>query len=260
MDASGFDRAVAFLAGAARRQAARVVDVPGGFAVLNPDLAASYMHNKLVVTGPAAPADVVAAADAVLGGAGMGHRMVEVHYDDVDPRAFASAGYQPQPNVVMRHSGAAPDRAADPAVAVEAMDLETMIEDGRREWRDRYPDAADADIEQLARRRAAILRAADEVTFLGVRDAGTVVARADLYLDRSGVAQIESVLTDPEYQGRGLARALVLDGLRRARAAGAELVFLVADADDWPRRLYGRLGFVPVGRTHEFLRPSAHLD
>jgi hypothetical protein len=51
---------------------------------------------------------------------------------------------------------------------------------------------------------------------------------------------------------------LIAEGLRRA--AGCELIFLVAEADDWPRLLYGRLGFVPIGHIHEFLRPSTSLD
>jgi predicted GNAT family acetyltransferase len=159
----------------------------------------------------------------------------------------------------MRYTRAAPAPAVA-TVAVEALDLDTMIVDGRREWRANYPDAPDVEIEQLARRRTAITRAADEVTFLGVREAGAVIARADLYVGRDGVAQIESVLTDPAHRNRGLARALMAEGLRRARAAGCDLIFLVADADDWPRLMYGRLGFIPIGRIHEFLRPGHDLD
>ena len=34
-----------------------------------------------------------------------------------------------------------------------------------------------------------------------------------------------------------------------AVAAGHELVFLVADADDWPRDLYAKLGFREIGRV-----------
>jgi predicted GNAT family acetyltransferase len=99
------------------------------------------------------------------------------------------------------------------------------------------------------------------VTFLGVREAGAIVARADLYLDRAtGVAQIEDVMTDTGHRKRGLARAVLVDALRRARDAGCDLVFLVADADDWPRQLYARVGYTPVGNTYEFLRPPDRLD
>jgi hypothetical protein len=37
-----------------------------------------------------------------------------------------------------------------------------------------------------------------------------------------------------------------------AQERGAEVVFIVADDDDWPKHLYARLGFVPVGRKWTF--------
>ena len=39
-----------------------------------------------------------------------------------------------------------------------------------------------------------------------------------------------------------------------ARAAGASLVFLFADANDWPQHLYGRLGFDVLGPSRLFTR------
>ena len=35
----------------------------------------------------------------------------------------------------------------------------------------------------------------------------------------------------------------------RRWTTGTELVFIVADDDDWPKDLYGRLGFEPIGRA-----------
>jgi predicted GNAT family acetyltransferase len=93
---------------------------------------------------------------------------------------------------------------------------------------------------------------ADRVLFRGVRaPGGELAARADLYL-HGGVAQIEDVWTAEEHRGRGHARALLSALL--AEAAGAELIFLVADAADWPKDFYARLGFAEVGRTHSFQR------
>jgi GNAT superfamily N-acetyltransferase len=68
------------------------------------------------------------------------------------------------------------------------------------------------------------------------------------------VAQIEDVNTLEEYRGRGLARAFVLRAAREAERAGADLTFLVADDRDWPKELYGKLGFDPVGRFWQFTR------
>ena len=76
---------------------------------------------------------------------------------------------------------------------------------------------------------------------------------AELY-SHNGVGQVEDVVTLEPYRGRGLARALVLRAAAESRAVGNDLTFLVADADDWPQRLYERLGFETVGRYSRFLK------
>jgi ribosomal protein S18 acetylase RimI-like enzyme len=81
-----------------------------------------------------------------------------------------------------------------------------------------------------------------------------LVAHAELYSE-DGVGQVEDVATLPDYRGRGLARSLVLHAVAESHAAGNQLTFLVADADDWPLRLYERLGFETVGRYARFLKP-----
>ena len=83
---------------------------------------------------------------------------------------------------------------------------------------------------------------------------GTPAAYATLYSD-GAVAQVEDVSTQPRARGHGLARAVVQHAVDLARADGHELVFLVADADDWPRELYARLGFDPIGHCWAFVRP-----
>ena len=69
-----------------------------------------------------------------------------------------------------------------------------------------------------------------------------------LYSDGT-VAQVEDVYTVPEERSRGYARRLVTKAAEVARADGHELVFIVADADDWPQRLYRQIGFEPIGRA-----------
>ena len=68
------------------------------------------------------------------------------------------------------------------------------------------------------------------------------------------VAQIEDVGTLEEFRGKGVARNIVLRAVDEARAAGASLVFLFADANDWPQHLYGRLGFDVLGPSRLFTR------
>jgi carbamoyl-phosphate synthase large subunit len=42
-----------------------------------------------------------------------------------------------------------------------------------------------------------------------------------------------------------------------AIAAGADLVWLIADDGDWPKELYRRMGFRPVTRPWQFTLPEA---
>jgi ribosomal protein S18 acetylase RimI-like enzyme len=80
---------------------------------------------------------------------------------------------------------------------------------------------------------------------------GEAVAGTDLYL-HEGVGQIEDVRTAEEHRNQGYASALVLRALEESRKAEAPFVFLAADADDWPKELYGRLGFDTIGRYFKY--------
>jgi ribosomal protein S18 acetylase RimI-like enzyme len=77
--------------------------------------------------------------------------------------------------------------------------------------------------------------------------------------ERDGVGQVETVITKPEARNRGLATAVVLAAVRASRRAGHELTFIVADADDWPWRLYEKLGFDRVGEYSSFLLKPPQL-
>ncbi|GAA6524669.1 GNAT family N-acetyltransferase [Intrasporangium sp. DVR] len=88
--------------------------------------------------------------------------------------------------------------------------------------------------------------------------AGHLVASVIVWLDdATGVALVEPVGCVPPHRGRGLAGAVTLAALHRARALGAHtgLVSPRGDADHpGPRRLYQRLGFRPVARTVTWTR------
>jgi ribosomal protein S18 acetylase RimI-like enzyme len=71
---------------------------------------------------------------------------------------------------------------------------------------------------------------------------GRVVGTVALALYR-GLASILSVGTLPDARRRGVGRSMVLDMVARARAARADLVYLVARADDSPKDMYRKLGF-----------------
>ena len=92
--------------------------------------------------------------------------------------------------------------------------------------------------------------------FFCARVDGEIAAMCDLYV-RGSIAQIEDVNTLEEFRNRGLARAVVRHAADQALADGADLVFLHALDDDWPKELYAKLGFDPIGHVWSYVRPSA---
>lgn len=72
-----------------------------------------------------------------------------------------------------------------------------------------------------------------------------------------GIGQVEEVMTLPAARGRGLAQATVLAAVAASQEAGHRITFLGADADDWPRQMYEKLGFKTCGTMH-VLRRTLH--
>lgn len=69
-----------------------------------------------------------------------------------------------------------------------------------------------------------------------------------------GIGQVEEVVTHPGARGNGLAQATIRAAAAASREAGHRLTFLGADADDWPRLMYEKLGFEPCGTMHVMRR------
>jgi predicted GNAT family N-acyltransferase len=60
-------------------------------------------------------------------------------------------------------------------------------------------------------------------------------------------------MTEEAFRGRGLGKAVVAGALAASRAVH-DFTFIVAEAHDWPRELYRRLGFEVAGSMYRFLR------
>jgi GNAT superfamily N-acetyltransferase len=242
----------AFLAAFARRQAARVVDLPGGFAVYDDAFAHSHANNQIVIDTAVDPDALPALADEALGE--LPHRLISV-LDDEAGRAcakpMARAGYVHSTCLVMLHTGPVP--AAGPA---EEVDLDAIRVPLARRWRGFLPDADDEVVRHLVDRREARRRGAEGVHFIGARtEDGEVAAWADLYLDpATGTAQIEDLITSEAHLRRGHADAVLATALRLAADRGCGTRFLIADATDWPRHWYARRGFEAIGHSHCFER------
>jgi len=123
--------------------------------------------------------------------------------------------------------------------------LETVLR------RQPYADSEET-VRQLVDVRAVMEREAGALFFVASAD-GRPASECELYV-LGDVAQIEDVNTLEEFRGRGLGSAVVLAAARAARERGCDVVFLVADDADWPKDLYGRLGFDPVSRFWSFVR------
>jgi ribosomal protein S18 acetylase RimI-like enzyme len=69
------------------------------------------------------------------------------------------------------------------------------------------------------------------------------------------LGHLEPLGTHPSFQRRGLARALILDGLRRMQAAGMTRVNVCTEGDNLPAQaLYQATGFQETWRLHTFIR------
>jgi GNAT superfamily N-acetyltransferase len=242
----------AFLAAFARRQAARVVDLPGGFAVYDDAFAHSRANNQVVIDTAVDPEALPAIADDALGH--LQHRLVFVLDDEVGKACAAPltrAGYVHSTCLVMLHTGPVP--AGGPA---EEVDLDAIRVPLARRWRGFLPDADDEVVRHLVDRREARRRGAEAVHFIGARtEEGEVAAWADLYLDpATGTAQIEDLITSEAHLRRGHADAVLATALRLAADRGCGTRFLTADATDWPRHWYARRGFDVIGHSHCFER------
>lgn len=254
MDRSDLQQIAEFEERFAKAQATDVIDLPWGFALLQRDFPLSHGHNRIVVESAAPSAQILQAADDVLGGAGFTHRYISVLDDALGQELaadFVAAGYEVETLVTMINSDATVEA---PAHEIEAVSHEQLRPAVMRDWKVDLPDATDEALAQLADRMTLYSRGAD-VTFLAAFEDSEIASRVELYLDRdAGVAQIESLQTHDDYRGRGYARALIQDANRRALEADCKLSFLVADADDWPRHWYSRLGYVETDRSHEFTK------
>jgi ribosomal protein S18 acetylase RimI-like enzyme len=241
---------------AARAEVTRAV--PGGMAVLHSEFPLAHDHNRLLVWSPVDAAALADAAEAVLADAGCEHRQVQVQVHalaDVLDAGLTGGGYRRTDEVVMARQPDADDTLAQqpPAPAIVELALAERAAVATDDWHEEQPEGSAELTRQLGQRITTVLDAVD-ATFLAIRDdTGSVAARTDLYV-RDGVAQIEEVMTTPAARNRGFASALVREATRRARLRGVDIVFLTADADDWPAQLYGRLGFTELGRSASFAR------
>ena len=218
-----------------RARAGRAVPCAHGTAYFNDDLPRVFDLNVLSVDlgVSAGAAELAAEAEAVQGAAGLAHRKIAIDDELGSALApdFRERGWIVNELVVMPllHRGSWPLLVSTALTGVA--DEET--------------------VRQLV--KAQLLRSrAVHVRYFATRVEGRIASYCELFSDgRSG--QIESVMAGEEFRGRGLGKAVVAGALAASQAVH-DFTFIVADAGDWPKELYGKLGFEAAGSTFSFVR------
>jgi ribosomal protein S18 acetylase RimI-like enzyme len=249
-----FERAFALMDRMDERTAERLEPTPFGPVLVHTRLNRVHDLNFLRAEEPgdATAEELATEAERVQGAAGIGHRRVNVRSEEERDRlepGFAALGWKPEHFVLMVQWRAA-DRPAEHDVReVNEPTLRPLWAEAIRT----QPHGKDETLVQQILEHRRDVGQAIPTQYFAAEVGGKLVAHAELYSE-NGVGQVENVFTLPDYRGRSLARALVLRGVAESHAAGNDLTFLVADADDWPQRLYEKLGFETVGRYARFLR------
>jgi ribosomal protein S18 acetylase RimI-like enzyme len=247
-----FDRAFDFMT-RGDMAGSRVKPFRFGTAIFTPELPLRHDSNYLLVENlpdGISPAELVEEAERVQGAGGLEHRLLLFRDASLGERfapELVSLGWRRDHHVLMAQRRQ-PERAVDTRIVSEV--TEAALRDAREHQIRSYPWGTPEVARQLldAKRRIPV-----RARFFAVLADGAVASYGDLYIDAK-IAQVEDVATVPEQRGRGYASAVVLRAVEEARAAGAELVFLVADAEDWPKELYRRLGFDEIGANLKLLR------
>jgi GNAT superfamily N-acetyltransferase len=249
-----FARTVAFERWFCERTASHAEPVPLGVVFTNEDFPTRFDSNFLWTDAlpPGVGAeDLHAEADRGLGA--FAHRQIFVNDDEVGLRLepdLAELGYAEADRLVVMAQRRAPDRVPERlADEVSIDEVRGLFEEVSR----RAETGGDEDAPRVAGEWGAHLVRAIGARYFAVRVVDDLVGSAELY-QHGAVAMVEDVATLEEARGQGIARACVLAAVGVAREGGADLVFLHALAADWPRHLYGKLGFDGIGHVWSFTK------
>jgi GNAT superfamily N-acetyltransferase len=213
--------------------------------------------NQLRITEPTTFSTASAVADEYL--AGLPYRHIHIEDEPTARRLegpFRHSGWTVESDVLMALAETS-DRDVDASSVVELSE-EQMLVLMRRWIAEERPEISAAglvQVEEYNRREGRLWKERR----LGVVDRdSSPMAITKLRIDRA-TAWVEDVYTVPEARRRGYARVLVSHATALARSAGCHLTFITADDNDWPKGLYARVGFRPIGRTSTFHRDLGPL-
>jgi GNAT superfamily N-acetyltransferase len=207
-----------------------------------------WEHNCLRLDQPMETFELIAVADRELGD--YAHRLVEwlVPMPDGVVRELRERGWIAEPLIYMRHHGR--------AVLEDRREFVEVGYDTVRELRDIWhrEDGGDhTETEAFHAQARAVAELAGVRVMAAVED-GCVTGFAQVETHDGG-SEVAQVFVRPERRGEGLGGALTAQAIRVASEAAPQ-VWICAERDNRPRRLYQRLGFRPVIETGIAILPS----
>ena len=236
------------------RLTTRKVDFAYGTGLFTDEVPFKYDVNVLrVEDSPEVTAEELAAeADRLMDDDIYEHRRVIVNDALLGAElqaGFADLGWKHTRYVWMEHVRPAPGRARG-----EGFEMENTAHIVTKEiFNRREPYSARDDVVKQMARSDEMIAAVTLRRGFAVRHGGVIASICETYSDGT-IGQIEDVATLEEYRGKGFGTEVVLTALEALQRANHELIFLVADDDDWPKAFYEKLGFEEVGITYQFIR------
>jgi len=239
-----------------RRTCDEVREEDWGLGFLTPSLPQVWDASFLVVERSGlAVEELVRLGDRVLGEAGFAHRTLiladEAEGARLQPGFEALPGWEVERVLYMTWRG---DSGREPAASATELPLAAALPLRRELVRESMPpgiELLEQTVDQLLEDNRRTVAVAGDRWFLAPAEEP---ASACCLLAGQGIAQIEDVGTLERARERGLAQAVVLAALAEARALAPELIFIAADAADWPQLIYAKLGFETVGVLHTLRR------
>ena len=255
---ASFERAHRFERALRSSITSETVPFTWGTAYFNPDFHKVWDLNFLAVETADPPFtgdELIAEADRLQGPAGLGHRRIAVdHPEWAVPLISTFKRAEWMVNRFLFMGLARPDYAS-----IEPVRAEEIDRDGHRTAYTHITEqssyGSDPEVVEQLANQTDLIAEHNDVRYFGAFDDGVLASVCLLFSDGE-TAQIEDVATLKDHRGRGLAKELLSLALTEAGRAGHDFVFLVADEEDWPKDLYGRLGFDPIGTSFDFVRPG----
>lgn len=248
------ERALQFLRRSLELTADSFHQIEGGWTVLTPSLPQVWNLNHIEFTAPVSSAKALQLADEHLADVPYRHIAAGDELGRAWEAPLKSEGFKVEREVVMTIASGSKDAPGAEAADVIEAGEQAMVELMSRWYEEGGRGRSETQQLVEASRREA--RAWGERRFGIAGDDGKLAAITKLRSD-GRTAQVEDVYTAPEARGRGYARTLVGHAISAARLAGHDLIFIVADDDDWPKHLYARLGFRPAALRWAFHREPA---